>query len=177
MDTGTRRQLVESEFAARRDSCQRAADLLGIGSLARATLADLSSLEDALLRRRARHVVTEVARVYEAANALAHDRLDSVGALMNASHASLRDDFEVSGPALDAIVSIAADAPGCVGARMTGGGFAGCAIALVDRSQAGQFEDEVLNLFRPPSAQRTELPARLYAIAPARGAELLATPT
>jgi galactokinase len=87
---------------------------------------------DALVRRRARHVVTENARTLEAAAALSAGELDRLGMLMDESHASLRDDFEVSTPALDGLVAELARSPGVIGARLTGAGFGGCVIALTE---------------------------------------------
>jgi galactokinase len=95
---------------------------------------DLDRLEDPLLRRRARHVVTENRRVVNFAACLRGGDLAGAGALMAASHASLREDFEVSTPALDAVVAELTAAPGVYGARLTGAGFGGCAVALADSS-------------------------------------------
>jgi galactokinase len=142
MDTGTRRKLTESAFAERRATCVRAAELLGVDSLRDATPADLGRLDSPTTTvelRRARHVVTENQRTLDAAAAMAASDALALGQLMSASHRSLRDDYEVSGPALDAIVEIAERAPGCLGARMTGGGFAGCAVALVEADRAEEF--------------------------------------
>lgn len=143
MDTGSRRQLVDSEFAARRADCEVAADLLGVAKLRDADSADALAEVYPLEHRRARHVISENRRTLDAAAAL--DRGDAVafGALMNESHTSLRDDYEVSGPELDAIVASAQGSPGCLGARMTGGGFAGCAVALVEADQWAEFEATV----------------------------------
>ena len=143
MDTGTRRQLVDSEFAARRATCEAAARLLGVDSLRDATDIDAIDAAHEVERRRARHVISENQRTLDAADALDRGDTAAFGGLMNASHASLRDDYEVSGPALDTIVEIAQGAPGCLGARMTGGGFAGCAVALVALDQRDAFEAAV----------------------------------
>jgi galactokinase len=147
MDTLTRRQLVDSEFGARMHACRRAAELLGVGSLRDVgTVDDLSALRPAheLEWRRAAHVVAENARTLAAADAMAADDGSAMGALMAESHVSLRDLFEVSGAALDTIVEAAVQAPGCLGARMTGGGFAGCAVALVEADQVAAFEVAVV---------------------------------
>jgi len=90
-----------------------------------------------------------------------------LGRLMDASHDSLRDDFEVSGPGLDAIVDVARTAPGCLGARMTGGGFAGCAVALVDRDATEQFERHVVEHYRYDGHT-----ARVWLCEPAAGASV-----
>lgn len=139
MDTGTRRTLADGAYADRRAACERAAAAIGVTALRDATVDQLALVTDERDRARARHVVTENERVLAAVAAIAAGEAATFGALMTASHASLRDDFEVSAPALDAIVAAAHDAPGCLGARMTGGGFAGCAVALVQRADAARF--------------------------------------
>ena len=98
---------------------------------------------DPVTRRRARHVVGENERVLQAAAAMRAGDAGALGALMNASQASLRDDFEVSSAALDAMASCAQAQPGVYGARMTGGGFAGCAVALVEAARAEAVADAV----------------------------------
>jgi len=143
MDTGTRRQLAEAAYADRRRACERAAAMIGVGALRDATPSDLDRVTDEHDRRRARHVVSENARTLAAAAAMGRDDAPELGRLMSDSHVSLRDDFEVSAPALDAIVAAAMTSPGCLGARMTGGGFAGCAVALVDSDQADVFARSV----------------------------------
>ena len=138
MDTNTRRPLVGSAYAERRENCERVAAALGVQALRDA---DLDRLPDALVteRRRARHVITENRRTLDAARAMARGDGEALGALMSHSHVSLRDDFEVSGPALDQMVAIAHTSPGCLGARMTGAGFAGCAVALVRTDGSEKF--------------------------------------
>ena len=150
MDTSTRRKLVDSAYADGRDACARAAATLGISSLRDAQLSDLDWLPPSLgaERRRARHVVTENQRTLDAAQAMADGDAKTLGTLMNASHASLRDDYQVSGPALDQITEIARTSPGCLGARLTGGGFAGCAVALVSTERADEFCSAVIGQFR-----------------------------
>jgi galactokinase len=140
IDTRAPHALVDGQYAARRASCEKAAAALGLGSLREVDLTDLdaalASLEpDELLVRRTRHVVTEIERVREAADALRSGDVVELGRLMAASHASLRDDYEVSCAELDAAVE-AATAAGAAGARMTGGGFGGSAIALVRHADA-----------------------------------------
>ncbi len=133
LDTGTRRGLVDSKYNERRAQCEAAARHFGAAALRDVTLDDLdgSRLEPLILRR-ARHVVSENVRVLEAQAAMEAGDAAQVGRLMQASHASLRDDYEVSIPALDAMVGEAMKQDGCHGARMTGAGFGGCAVALVD---------------------------------------------
>jgi galactokinase len=126
--SGVERTLATSAYGERRTACERAA--AEIGPLARATPDDVAGLRDPLLRHRARHVVTENARVDAMVAALrAHD-LPTAGQLLVASHASLRDDFEVSVPALDALVDRLCDTAGVFGARLTGAGFGGMVVAF-----------------------------------------------
>ena len=127
--SGQSRTLAGSGYAERRAQCEAAEAV--VGPLRTATLEAVEALEDPVLRRRARHVVTENERVRTAAAALAAGDLAAVGEAMAASHASLRHDFEVSTPVVDALVSRLAAVPGVVGARMTGGGFGGAVVALV----------------------------------------------
>lgn len=130
VDTGVRHRLADGQYAARRTECEQAARLLGVESLREVTdVASLAGLPDPQLRR-ARHVVTENRRVADAADMLRDGRLADCGELLTASHRSLRYDFEVSWGAADLAVD-AALAAGALGARMTGGGFGGCVIALL----------------------------------------------
>ena len=143
MDTRAEHALVDGQYAERRASCEEAAHELGVSSLREVQVDDLeaslATLSTDLLRRRARHVVTEIARVEEAVAALRRNDFRAVGALFLASHASMRDDFEISVAELDTAVEAAVSA-GALGARMTGGGFGGSAIALVsvDAAEAAQ---------------------------------------
>ena len=155
LDTGTRRKLVGSAYDERRRSCDRAASEAGVTALRDLSLSDLDSLGDQLddeTFRRARHVISENARTVEAAHALADGEIEQFGRLVNASHASLRDDFEVSCDALDAMVEIATSVDGCFGARMTGAGFGGCAVAFVREPDLDTFVDEVLDRYRTTGA-------------------------
>jgi galactokinase len=109
-----------------------------------ATRADVERLDDDLLRRRARHVVSENARVTAFADALQRGDLPEAGRLMAESHASLRDDFEVSTPVLDALVERLCGTPGVYGARLTGAGFGGACVALCRQGTAAEVADAVL---------------------------------
>ncbi len=142
VDTRVHHSLNDGGYASRRADCEAAARLLGIGSLREATEADLGRLDDQRVRRRARHIVTEIARVTETAEALGDNDWAGVGDLMLTSHTSMRDDFEISCPELDQVVETAA-AHGAVGARMTGGGFGGSAIALVPADSAGAVREAI----------------------------------
>jgi len=146
LDTATRRGLLDSAYNERRAQCEAAARLFGVRALRDV---DMQTFEaragqlDPLTRRRARHVITENERVIQAVAALRGGDVKTLGSLLDASHASLRDDFEVSSPALDSMVGIARQADGCLGARMTGAGFGGCAIALVHAEKAREFSFHV----------------------------------
>jgi galactokinase len=129
--SGEGRSLAGTDYAERAAACTTAEGL--VGPLRRATLGDLEAIEDPVVRRRARHVVTENQRVDALVEALERGDDVAIGAVMAASHASLRDDFEVSTPALDALVADLVATPGVLGARLTGAGFGGCAVALAER--------------------------------------------
>jgi galactokinase len=131
VDSGQRRALADSAYADRAAAAQLAGEL--VGPLATATLDDVATITDAVVRRRARHVVSENARVEAMVAALRADDRTEIGAVMAASHASLRDDFEVSTATLDSLVERLGRIPGVVGARLTGAGFGGCAVAVVER--------------------------------------------
>ena len=142
LDTATRRGLVDSAYNERRQACERAAAYFGVKALRDVTLEMFEARGgglDPVTRKRARHVITEDARTLDAVAALERGDVVAFGALMDASHVSLRDDFEVSRPELDAIVRLARAHPACLGARMTGAGFGGCGVALVDRARADDF--------------------------------------
>jgi galactokinase len=128
--SGETRGLTGSAYAERKADCDEVARL--IGPLRGATLPDLLAIGNPRLRRRARHVITENARVLAFANAWDDGDMNAAGDLMGASHDSLRDDFEVSSPALDDLVDLLRRTPGVFGARLTGAGFGGCAVALTE---------------------------------------------
>jgi len=160
MDTSTRRGLVDSAYNERRAQCETAARFFGVKSLRDVSREQLD-LEggklDEITFRRARHVVTENARVLDAVKAMRADDLLTLGRLFNESHTSLRDDFEVTGDALDWMVGIAQVRPECFGARMTGAGFGGCAVGIVQREQAGSFANAVGAEYRRRSGKEAEL--------------------
>lgn len=151
MDTRVHHALVDGQYGSRRQACEEAARALGVDALARLAPDDLDGalarLDEATLRRRVRHVVTEIARVLEAADLLAAGGLDRLGPVLDASHASLRDDYEVSCTELDLACRSARQA-GALGARMIGGGFGGSAIALVEEAAVEGVADEVAQTFR-----------------------------
>lgn len=151
VDTRTPRRLVAGAYAARRRSCEEAARTLGVRALRDVSLTALDQamtrLQGAELRRRVRHVVTENARVLEAVALLRGGRIAEIGPLLDASHASLRDDYEVSCPELDVAVEAAVEA-GALGARMTGAGFGGSAIVLVEARKVDAVGDAVASAFQ-----------------------------
>ena len=146
-NTMVKRELACGEYNLRRADCEEAARLLGVKSLREISPAAFRAREAELtsdrLRRRVRHVVTENARTVEAAQALERGGLARVGQLMSASHASLRDDFEVSCPELDAMVTAAQTVEGVFGSRMMGGGFGGCTITLTRAETAEEVMREI----------------------------------
>jgi galactokinase len=140
IDTRARHALTESGYGARHIECEEAARALGVRTLRDvAGPESLSALADPVLRRRARHVITENQRVLETAALLRRGKVDEIGRLLNESHASLRDDFEISWPEADVAVDAAAGA-GALGARMMGGGFGGSVIALLPQDGAAVHE-------------------------------------
>ena len=146
LDTATRRGLVDSAYNERRGQCETAARLFGVLAL-RDVSAERFEAEcgrlDEIMRRRARHVVTENERTLQAAEAMRRGDGVAVGRLMNASHVSLRDDFAVSSRELDVMVECGRVHPACLGIRMTGAGFGGCAVALIQSDQAETFSSAV----------------------------------
>ncbi|MDR0591793.1 MAG: galactokinase [Bifidobacteriaceae bacterium] len=152
IDTRAKHALVDGQYGQRRATCAEAAALLGLDNLGRLPIEQLPEAIDRLggpatvAGRRVRHVVTEIDRVRRFAAALQAGRLVETGPLMDASHASLRDDYQVSSPELDAAVAAARQA-GAIGARMTGGGFGGSAIALLHRGRATLVADAVARAF------------------------------
>lgn len=148
IDSGARHAHAGGEYAARRASCERAAAELGVASLREVSaFAALTAVKDPVDARRARHVLTENQRVLDCVAALASSDFAAVGEQWTASHASMRDDFEITTPHLDLIADTAVKA-GALGARMTGGGFGGCVIALVPQERVNAVEEAVLGAVR-----------------------------
>jgi len=145
-DTKKRRGLVDSEYNTRRQECERGASILGVRALRDVTLQQLQEHRDDMdpvTFRRCRHVVSENERTLAAVSALRSGDLTRFGELMNASHRSLRDDYEVSCAELDAMVSAAWEQPGTLGSRMTGAGFGGCTVSLVRSADTVSFVQSV----------------------------------
>ena len=134
IDSGERRELSGVGYAQRRAEVERAAALLG--PLSKVSLEDVETVDDVAVRKRARHVVSEIARVHAFVDALSSEEVASAGALMTESHDSLRDNHEVTTATLDALVARLTAMPGVYGARLTGGGWGGCVVALAGRRRA-----------------------------------------
>ncbi len=150
-NTKVHHDLVQGEYARRRAACRTAADALGVASLRDLSAEQLQAGRGRLDEetwRCARHVVTEIARTVEAAQAMAASDWARVAELMHASHASLRDDYRVSCPELDFVVETARGLPDVLGCRMTGGGFGGCAVALVRTARTAQVLANLTDAYR-----------------------------
>ena len=171
LDTSTRRGLVDSAYNERRSQCENAARHFKVRALRDLSLSALESEKADLpetVYRRARHVLSENQRVLRAVEALRADNPAGLGQTLNEGHASLRDDFEVSGPALDHMVQAAQAQPGCYGARMTGAGFGGCALALVEQNAVEQFVPAVAQAYK----SKTGLDGQMYVCRASEGASL-----
>jgi galactokinase len=158
-NTGRRRSLATSAYNERRAQCEEGARRLGVTALRDL---DVGTFEAAaldlppLLRRRCHHVVYENDRTLRAAQALHAGDLVTFGHLMNESHASLRDLYEVSSDELDLMAALAQSQPGCWGSRMTGAGFGGCAVALVEHVAVGDFVDTVATLYERQALRKPD---------------------
>jgi galactokinase len=142
LDTSTRRGLVDSAYNERRAECETAAEFFQVPALRDVeleTFEQLASGLDETAHRRALHVITENDRTLQAAEAMRRGEVGALGVLMNKSHDSLRDDYEVSSDALNAMVESARAHQACYGARMTGAGFGGCAVAVIDEEATNDF--------------------------------------
>src|ERR1035437_4035546 len=175
INTNIRHKLAESEYAKRRSQCEVAAHALKVPALRDATLEGLEAARgqlDPVVFRRARHVISENERTLPTARAIQASDWAAAGRVMYASHASLRDDYEVSCPELDTVVGIAqamGDEGGVIGCRMTGGGFGGCAVSLVQT-------DAVQRITRSLDAayeKKTGTQASIFSSRPAAGARIL----
>jgi galactokinase len=154
LDTGTRRGLVDSAYNQRRAECEAAAEFFGVPALRDVTMAMFEARQDELdpvTRRRARHVISENDRTVRATQVMRSGDSAGLGNLMNASHESLRYDFEVTNDALNQIVDCARVHEACFGARMTGAGFGGCAVALVRFGAEADFAEQVAAAYEQAS--------------------------
>jgi galactokinase len=169
--SGVKHSLADGEYAKRRAECESAAKLLGVASLRDIEISEWHRLSLSLPdveRRRSRHVVTEHARTLAFVAALEARDWRAAGECMYGSHASLRHDYEVSCGELDEIVELSRQVDGVFGCRMTGGGFGGCAVALVDAGQTGRILDEVRGRYR----HRTGVDPTMFLTRAAPGASL-----
>lgn len=174
-NTNVHHQLSDGGYAIRRRHTEEALAAIGHASWRTVTMADVESHWDALgdpVNRRARHVVSEIARTQAAATALAAGDFLELGRLMDASHVSLRDDFEVSCAELDLMVSLAQQigrAGGVLGARMTGGGFGGSTVTLCESAQA----EAIMATMRTAYREATQIEPEIFCSRPSRGAHLV----
>jgi galactokinase len=157
--SGVAHSNAAGEYNTRRAECERACQLLGVASLRDLTVADLPRIDalPAPLAGRARHVVTENQRVLDTVSALKDGRPDDLGALMAASHRSMRDDYEVSVGEIDLLVELADARADVIGARLTGGGFGGSIVAITPAGRAGEAGRSIVAAYR----ERTGRPGRL----------------
>ncbi|MGO8837905.1 MAG: galactokinase [Limisphaerales bacterium] len=175
INTNVKHELTGSEYPTRRKQCETAAKILGVPSLRDATpeaLEDAKGRMDKVVFRRARHVIGEIERTVHAAEGVRASNWTAVGQLMYASHASLRDDYEVSCPELDVVVEIAERIGvkgGIFGCRMTGGGFGGCAVALVKSVAV----EDISKTIAADYKKKTGIEPAIFVSRPAAGASVL----
>ncbi|PFT52160.1 galactokinase [Priestia megaterium] len=156
MNTNKRRTLADSKYNERKSECEEALEVLKkvtnisfLGELTEGMFENVKNyLPNEIIQRRVQHVVSENSRTLKALRALKANDLHEFGQLMDASHCSLRDDYEVTGKELDTLVETAWNQKGVIGARMTGAGFGGCAIAIVEKEQVEQFIDKVGAIYK-----------------------------
>ncbi len=174
-NTNVKHELTGGGYARRRAQCETSAKILGVPALRDATAEMLESAKgkmDEVVFRRARHVIGEIERTVQAAEGVRAANWESVGKLMYASHASLRDDYEVSCKELDAVVEISesiGNKGGIYGCRMTGGGFGGCAVALVKTEMVGTISKQIAAGYK----RKTEIEATIFVSRPAAGATVI----
>ncbi|MGG4034344.1 galactokinase [Paenibacillus cisolokensis] len=177
-NTNKRRGLVDSKYNERRSQCERAVEALrraypNLTLLGQLSLSEFNAsahlIADDTVRARARHVVEEIDRVLQSIEVLKANDLEAFGRLMNGSHDSLRDLYEVTGPELDAMVDAARSVPGVLGSRMTGAGFGGCTVSLVHEDSIERFKEEVGRKYN----KATGLTAEFYVCSIGNGVEEL----
>ena len=173
INSNIKRGLVDSEYNTRRKQCETAAKALGIKALRDASLVDLSQIQavlDPIVYKRAHHVITENERTLKAAHALANEDYPLLSKLMAESHNSMRDDFEITVPAIDYLVEIVQGVIGNQGGvRMTGGGFGGCVVALVPKDKISDVKDTVSQNYHKKFAIKEDF----YICQPSEGAHKL----
>ena len=168
LDTMTRRELTKSNYNARHEEVIQASRMLGVQFLREATpqlVEDTRAQMSPTIYRRARHVVTENQRVHAFRNAMHNNDLIMMGQLINASHASLRDDFEVSSPEMNLIVELAQKQATCLGARMMGAGFGGCGLALLSTDNVTSFSEKVFHHYQ----EQTGIKPHIFKVTSADG--------
>lgn len=155
MNTNFRRELKDSSYNTRREECeealadiQKVKDISALCDLGKDDLYLLDEVKNENAKKRARHVITDNLRVFEAVQAMQSGDIPKLGQILYEGNRSMREDFEATGPQLDAITGAANDFEGCVGARMTGGGFGGCAIAIVETPKVEEFIETVGKEYR-----------------------------
>jgi len=171
-DTKKPRALTDSAYNERRSQCEAASSVLGVKELRDANmemLLDAKPNLDPIVFRRARHVITENSRTLEFQIALANNDREAMQALLRGSHTSLRDDYEVSCFELDAMAEAALTSPGCVGARMTGAGFGGACVALVETQWVLEFGESASAAYKA----KTDIDPEIIACKPVKGAHIL----
>jgi galactokinase len=165
-NTNKRRGLTDSKYNERRSECDKAVELLQsyrpISNLSQLSTDDIHLLDkyikEPVIRKRARHVISENGRVLEAVKVLKDNNIARFGELMNQSHDSLKNDYEVTGPELDTLVYEGRKLPGVIGTRMTGAGFGGCTVSIVKKSQSAKFMTELSSAYK----SRTGLTPEFY---------------
>lgn len=177
IDTNLPRKLIDSEYNNRRRACDQAVEILtksipNIHSLRDVSLEDFENFHFLLpypINKRARHVIEEIDRTLKAISFLESHDFKAFGFLMNQSHTSLRDLYDVSTPQLDILVEIAQNFSGCLGSRLTGAGFGGCTVSLVERKRTKEFSSYVTKLY----TSKTGLEANIYITSASEGARLI----
>ncbi|MDR2439983.1 MAG: galactokinase [Planctomycetaceae bacterium] len=177
INSNVKHQLTGSEYPDRRRQCEKAAQLLGVPKLRDTTLQQLKETQSVFDKepngnicfRRARHIVTENGRTVAMADAMVRKDWKTCGKLMYESHVSMRDDFEITCTEIDLLVEIAQSTDGVIGSRMTGGGFGGCTVSLVESSKAGKISKTITEQY----STKTNIEPVVFATCPAQGAMIL----
>ncbi|MDR0869765.1 MAG: galactokinase [Planctomycetaceae bacterium] len=177
VNSNVKHELTGSEYPDRRRQCETAAKLLGVELLRDGTLAGLEAAkslfgkekEGEICFRRAKHVITEDDRTVAFGEALTAKNWKRCGELMYASHESMKNDFEITCPEIDALVEIAKDTDGTIGSRMTGGGFGGCTVSLVETAKIGSITERITEQYQKKVGKEPTI----FATKPAQGASVL----
>jgi len=177
VNSNVKHELTGSEYPDRRRQCEKAAKLLGVPMLRDATLPQLEAARSRfdqepdgdLCYRRAKHVITENDRTTAMATALTKGDWATCGKLMGASHQSMKDDFEITCPEIDCLVEIAQSVDGVIGSRMTGGGFGGCTVSLIETNRTAEIVEAITSRYR----SATSIDPAAFVTRPAQGAKIL----